>query len=121
MSRDYSGLMYPKQGRKKKRKKHKKSILKSQKGVCYLCAMLYDDYSVKYTEEHHIMYGSGRRTDSEAEGIKVHLCKYHHLEGKEAVHNNQEMRELLCRKAQEEFEKTNTREEWMRIFGRNYL
>lgn len=51
MSIDYSDMAFPKPGKKKKRKIHKKSILNSQKGICYLCARLNGDYSVKQTEE----------------------------------------------------------------------
>ena len=35
MSIDYSDMAFPKLACKKKRKSHKKSILKSRKGVCY--------------------------------------------------------------------------------------
>lgn len=109
MSIDYSDMAFPKLACKKKRKSHKKSILKSRKGVCYLCLILYDDPSKKYTEEHHIMFGSGQRELSEADGLKVDLCLNHHKEGPEAVHNNREMRELLCRIAQTEYEQTINR------------
>lgn len=83
--------------------------------------ILYDDSSKKYTEEHHIMFGSGQRELSEADGLKVDLCRNHHKEGPEAVHNNREMRELLCRIAQKEYEQTHTREEWMARYKKNYL
>lgn len=118
---DYTGMAFPKPGKRKKRKKHKKSILRTRKGVCYLCARLSDDYSEKVTEEHHILYGSGRRELAEAEGLKVYLCIQHHRTGQQAVHNCRETRELLCRIAQEEYEQTHTHEEWMRIAGKNYL
>lgn len=121
MSIDYSDMAFPKPGRKKKRRAHKKSILKTQKGVCYLCARLKGDYRQQYTEEHHILYGSGRRELSESEGLKVYLCPDHHRNGQQAVHNNREMRELLCEIAQLEYEVDHTREEWMRIAGKNYL
>ena len=121
MSIDYSDMAFPKPGKKKKRRAHKKSILKTKKGVCYLCARLKGDYRHQYTEEHHILYGSGRRELSESEGLKVYLCPDHHRNGQQAVHNNPEIREMLCRTAQQEYEKTHTREEWMRIFGKNYL
>ena len=52
MSIDYSDMAFPKLACKKKRKSHKKSILKSGKGVCYLCSILYGDSSKRYTEEH---------------------------------------------------------------------
>lgn len=114
-------MIFPKPIRVKKRKRHKKSILPTEKNVCYLCMRLYGDGSRQYTEEHHILYGSGKRAISEAEGLKVDLCPRHHKEGPEAVHNNREMRRMLCRIAQEEFEKTHTREEWMELSGKNYL
>lgn len=118
---DDSGLMFPKPQRKKKRKVHKKSILKTEKHVCYLCARLYNDYGYKYTEEHHVLYGAGQRQQAEEEGLKADLCIYHHREGPQAVHNNRAMRELLCRIAQREYEKTHSHEEWMEKFRKNYL
>lgn len=121
MSIDYSDMAFPKPTWKKKRKHHKATILKSRKGVCYLCARLSDDYSEKVTEEHHILYGSGRRELAEAEGLKVYLCIPHHRTGQQAVHNCRETRELLCRIAQREYEQTHTHEEWMELAGKNYL
>ena len=82
---------------------------------------MYGDYRQQYTEEHHILYGSGRRGLSEAEGLKVYLCKKHHTTGQQAVHNNREIRELLCEIAQIEYEVDHTHEEWMEIAGKNYL
>ena len=81
MSIDYSDMAFPKTGKKKKRKIHKKSILNSQKGICYLCARLNGDYSVKQTEEHHILFGAGQRAISEENGLKVDLCIEHHRTG----------------------------------------
>ncbi len=121
MSVDYTDMAFPKPGKKKKRKIHKKSILHTQKGICYLCVHLNSDYRQQYTEEHHILYGSGRREISEAEGLKVNLCPDHHRNGQQAVHNSRETRELLCRIAQEEYEQNHTRAQWMRIAGKNYL
>ena len=121
MSIDYSDMAFPKPGKKKKRKIHKKSILNSQKGICYLCARLNGDYSVKQTEEHHILFGAGQRAISEENGLKVDLCIEHHRTGQQAVHNSREMRELLCKIAQTEFEKTHTRKEWEQIARKKYL
>ena len=121
MSIDYSDMAFPKPGKKKRRKRHRKSILATQKGICFLCAHLNEDYRQKCTEEHHILFGAGRRQQAEGVGIKVDLCLYHHRIGQQAVHNNQEMRELLCRIAQAEYEQTHTRGEWLQIAGKNYL
>lgn len=81
MSINYSDMAFPKSGKKKKRKIHKKSILNSQKGICYLCARLNGDYSIKQTEEHHILFGAGQRVISEENGLKVDLCIEHHRTG----------------------------------------
>lgn len=121
MSIDYSDMAFPKPGKKKKQKKHKNSILRTERGTCYLCARLHNDYRNKYTEEHHVLFGSGLRKKSEEEGLKVNLCLKHHREGPEAVHNNQAIREELCRIVQNEYEKTHTRSEWMEISKKNYL
>lgn len=121
MLSDDSSLMFPKPRRQKKKKIHKKSILKTGKGTCYLCARLKNDYRYKSTEEHHVLFGSGMRENSEAEGLKVDLCLDHHRIGPEAVHNSRETREMLCRIAQAEYEQTHTRREWMQISKKNYL
>ena len=112
---------YPKQKSKKKRKIHKASILHKKDGTCYLCARLNGDYSYKYTEEHHVFGGKANRVISEAEGLKVYLCLYHHREGPEAVQNNRENNRLVQQDAQRAFEKTHTRKEFMDLIGRNYL
>ena len=45
----------------------------------------------------------------------------HHTAGKLAVHRCRDTRRLLERTAQRIFEETHSREEFMKIFGRNYL
>lgn len=120
MKKSESGLMIPKKTHKKRRKKHAQSIVNTKCGVCFLCA-LEGDRSRKVTEVHHVLFGSGLRSISEAEGLKVDLCIPHHRIGPEAVHNSRETRERLCRIFQKEYEKTHTREEWMGISGKNYL
>ena len=49
MSIDYSDMAFPKPGKKKKIRKHKKSILPTQKGICFLCARLDEDYRASCT------------------------------------------------------------------------
>ena len=120
MSIDYSD-MASRSRERRKTENPQKSNLNSQKGICYLCARLNGDYSVKQTEEHHILFGAGQRAISEENGLKVDLCIEHHRTGQQAVHNNRETRELLCKIAQTEFEKAHTREEWEQIARKNYL
>lgn len=115
-------LKFPKQKVKKKRKKHKASILQKKiNGTCYLCERLHNDYRLyKYREEHHV-FGGPNRSNSEAEGLKVYLCLEHHRTGKEAVHMNAAVRKMLQQDAQRVYELTHTREEFRKLIGRNYL
>lgn len=105
----------------KKRVKKQKSILQDQsRKQCYLCMLLEGDYREKIVEDHHIYFGNPNRQKSEIYGFKVNLCLRHHREGKEAVHNNIENDTILKKLCQQEYEKTHTREEFVRIIGRSY-
>lgn len=87
---------------------------------CYICRELLHIECTIDLEEHHIYMGNPKRELSEKYGLKVRSCKRHHTSG-EGVHHNRELDLWLKRKGQEEFEKTHTREEFIQIFGRNYL
>ncbi|WP_432334196.1 hypothetical protein [Coprococcus comes] len=67
-------MMFPKPI-KKKRKKHKKSIMQPKGDRrCYLCMLLDGDFTYKpYLEEHHVLFGN-THAFAEAEGLKVNLC-----------------------------------------------
>lgn len=112
--------MLEKSKTKKKRKRHKSSIVQKKDGRCYLCMKLENNYRIQFTQEHHIYDGPNRRI-SEAEGLKVHLCPAHHIEGPEAVHNNIKHMRMLQREGQRVYEQTHSREQFIRLFGRNYL
>ena len=110
------GLMFPKNPKKKKKKPHSVSVMPGDiKGVCYLCR--------KYAkvEKHHI-FGGPNRWLSEKYGLTVYLCPDCHREKPWAVHNSAAQMRLLHREGQKVWEDTiGTREEFMKIFGRNYL
>lgn len=89
------------------------SILQEEK-VCFLCPRLQN------LEQHHIFGGANRRW-SEKYGLKVWLCPRCHRDQKEGVHGNKEIMEIMHRTGQRAFEKEHTREEFMKIFGKNYL
>lgn len=118
-----SGILFPKKIAKKKRKKHKESILQNRsEGTCYLCMRMHQNYQIhRYREEHHIFPGNPGRKLSEAEGLKVYLCIDHHRTGPEAVHNNHSVSRILQQDAQRAYEKNNSREQFMKLFGKNYL
>lgn len=100
----------------------KKSILHDKKDhTCFLCMLLYDDYSWKITEEHHVFFGNGLRELSENYGLKVQLCILHHRESKEAVHQNIENNRMVQAYAQRAFEKKFPEKNFRKIFGRNYI
>ena len=88
-----------------------KSVFQDEK-ECFVCKS-------PAVEEHHIFQGSFRN-NSEKYGLKVYLCTKHHT-GAEGVHPNHGMLEALKRMAQARFEKTHTREEFIKEFGRSYL
>lgn len=105
-----------------------KSIMQSVK-ECYLCRK--DAEALEYTgelgsdglEEHHIMFGTANRQQSEKYGLKVWLCHKHHNEdhGLYAVHYNKEVNLRLRMDAETAFLQTHSFKEWMDIFGTNYL
>lgn len=63
------------------------SILQTKR-ECYLCRRFYNLHTVRGLEEHHIMYGRGRRELSELYGLKVYLCHRHHNAPPLGVHFN---------------------------------
>ena len=79
---------------------------------CYVCKS-------PYTEVHHIYYGAKNRKRSDELGYVVHLCRKHHSEVHE--HPNHGLDLMLKKIGQEVFEKTGTREEFIKTFGRSYL
>lgn len=116
-----SGLKFPKCKDKKKRQAHKDSILQRPDRRCYLCVWL--DGDIREHEELHVhhIYGGPNRKISEAEGFKVWLCPYHHQHGASAVHKNIWTNRMLQQAAQKKYEETHSRDEFMRLIGRNYL
>ena len=117
---DQTGLLFPKTPAKKKKKRHKPSILQDKNHTCYLCILLNGDHHKHRTLHEHHIFGGPNRIHSEEEGLKVYLCPEHHLTGPAAVHRCQEIQERLHKIGQQEFEKTHT-EEFRKIFGRDYL
>lgn len=77
--------------------------------------------TVHTTEEHHI-FGGPNRTLSEQYGLKVDLCLECHQFGAHAVHKDQAVMDELHRLGQEAFEsQIGSREQFRKIFGRNWL
>lgn len=90
-----------------------KSIIQTKK-ECWSCQS-------HYVEEHHIFFGTANRKQSEKYGLKIWLCAECHRTGCNAVHRNNAKNLKYKKMAQKVFEETHTREEFMQIFGKNYL
>lgn len=91
-----------------------KSIVQDGEPRCFVCG------SVRELELHHIMPGVANRRWSTKLGLVCYLCRTHHT-GQYGVHYNRNLMFALKQEAQRAFEKTHTRQEWMDIFGKNYL
>lgn len=100
-----------------------KSIMQEKDGTCYLCMKYRGDYSTMITQEHHVVFGTANRKQSEKYGLKVYLCPMHHLASgcADAVHRNKTTKLYLCKEAQKAFEREHPTLSFMDIFGINYL
>ncbi len=87
-------------------------------GWCELCGCFSDPFNP--IERHHVYGGNGKRKLSEKYHMVAHICARCHR-GTKGVHNDRETDLRLKRRYQHIFEETHTREEFMAIFGRNYL
>lgn len=119
-------LAFPKRHAKGRHRAHAAhSILQADRDRrrCWLCMQLRHDHSEHAAgtlHKHHVYMGPLRRI-SEAEGFYVWLCPQHHTTGREAVHRNHAVCLDLQRQMQEAYEKSHTRQEFMRLTGRSYL
>lgn len=89
------------------------SIFRTEPDRCYVCNKWTD------TARHEVFYGTANRRNSKKHGCWVYVCPTCHAE----IHDNPSVGidVHLKRNAQWLFERTHTREEFVRIFGRNYL
>ena len=90
-----------------------KSILQANK-ECFYCG------TTANLERHHVIFGRGLRSISERLGLTVWLCAEHHR-GNYSPLMNRSCDLRLRRFAQSCFEENHSREEWMKVIGRNYL
>ena len=72
------------------------------------------------TEVHHV-FGGANRKNSDEYGLIIGLCHDCHNEPPRGVHHNAETMQKLHEIGQRAFEAEHTHEEFMRIFGKNYL
>ena len=91
-----------------------KSIIQTDGKGCYLCGKTVG------LECHHVFGGVANRKLSTRLGLTVMLCHDCHT-GPHGAQYDKGKNLLLKRDAQFAFERTHTRSEWMKLFGKNYL
>lgn len=71
--------------------------------------------------KHHI-FGGAYRKKSEQFGLTVYLLAELHNLGKNSVHQNKELNDIIKRTGQRAFERIHgSRADFMALFGKNYL
>ena len=93
--------------------KHKRSILAENMEHCIVCGK-------PHPHTHHV-FGASNRKWSEKYGLTVPLCYMHHNGSDAGVHFDKCLDLALKKMAQRKFEETYPEENFMQIFGRNYL
>lgn len=93
-----------------------KSILQDEKR-CYITGRTGN------LHRHHIYFGNPRRRISEKNGFWVYLSGELHNQSENGVHgkNGHQLDLYLKAQCQKEYEKTHSREEFIRLIGRSYL
>lgn len=92
------------------------SILQTEK-ECYITG------STQNLHKHHIFFGNPNRKISEENGFWVYLHGAWHNQTTYSVHgkNGHAIDLKLKQDCQRKFEETHTREEFMKLIGKNYL
>ena len=97
-----------------------KSIIQVNK-ECFICRVNHDVETTTGLHEHHIFGGVSRRRLSEKYDLKVYLCYRHHNFDNHSVHYLKALDLDLKRRAQQEFEKTHTSDEFIETLFKSYL
>lgn len=92
-----------------KLEKNRYSIFDWDVEMCFICGG-------KATDMHEIYCGAKRQV-SMKNGFCVPLCRGCH----NYITNNEQLSKVLKRQCQRKFEETHTRDEFIKLIGRNYL
>lgn len=95
---------------------HSYSILQGENKICYISG------ATASLEKHHIYFGHKNRAVSDKYGFWVWLTSELHR-GTNGVHgkNGHNLDLMLKQSCQKEFEKTNSREMFIKLVGRSYI
>lgn len=89
------------------------SVLETESGVCFFCGLHCD------TARHEIYYGTANRQKAKLYGYWVNICPKHHREAHKEPNTGVDL--WLKQTGQIEWEKTRTRESFIKVWGRSYL
>ena len=89
------------------------SIIQKEK-QCLVC------HTTVGLHKHHVYYGPLRQI-SEKNGLTVWLCGRHHNLSDHGVHFDRELDMEIKILGQRAFEKDHSREDFIKLIGRNYL
>lgn len=98
-----------------KLERNRTSILTNDEEHCFLC-----NRKIKQVNRHEIFFGRNRKQSMEY-GLVVYLCDDCHTISNLSVHNNYFTDLKLKQLGQAAFEKKHSHEDFMKIFGKNYL
>lgn len=77
--------------------------------------------NIIYTDTISVFYGNSNRKQSEKYGCWVWLCGRHHNLSDYGIHFDKELDLKVKKLAQSKFEENHSRQEFMQIFGKNWL
>jgi hypothetical protein len=96
--------------KQKRLEKNRYSLFTNNFNKCYYCHRIANE-NEKF--DLHEVYGGCNRTRSIKNGLVVPLCRI--------CHSNEDIIQYLRIKLQKEFEKTHSREEFIKIIGKSYI
>lgn len=100
--------MKQKSSKLRKLERNRYSILTDDLEHCFICGTIPVDI--------HEIYGGANRRVSMVNGFCLPLCRYHH----KIATNSNTMALWLKEICQQKFEETHSREEFMKLIGKNY-
>lgn len=77
--------------------------------------------SIIYTDTISVFYGNSNRKQSEKYGCWVWLCGRHHNLSDYGIHFDKDLDLKVKKLAQSKFEENHSRQEFMQIFGKNWI
>ena len=101
--------------KKRRRDDQRYSVIQPALDECYVCGRRGS------LNKHEVFEGTANTQKSIEWGMVVALCSFHHNSSNHGVHYNKELNRRIKQEAQRVFQKTYPDEDFIKIFGKNYL